>query len=322
MSLKLDQEINLLHEFEAQIAKAVVGNARLSRRMLVCLLSGGHILIEGLPGLAKTLSVRTMATLLDFSFVRIQFTPDLLPTDLTGGEVFYAQKGSFTFESGPLFNQLVLADEINRAPAKVQSALLEAMGEGQISVGKKTYKMHEPFMVIATMNPIEQEGTYQLPEAQLDRFLLKTEVSYPSYADELRIVEGVYQLRDDFHNLRPVLGAKEILKFRQAVEQVRCDQGIVEYCVRLVRATRGEHEDSRFSQWIQYGAGPRAVLALAKCARALALIQGRDEVEPDDIAEIAPDILRHRLLLSFEAETEGVSVDDVIGLLLQQVRFY
>jgi len=290
--------------------------------MLVSLLCRGHLLIEGLPGLAKTLSVRTLGKALDLSFARIQFTPDLLPADLTGSDIFDNRSHKFMFEPGPLFHQLILADEVNRAPAKVQSALLEAMGEGQISVGKTTYPMQQPFLVVATMNPIEQEGTYQLPEAQLDRFLLKCLVDYPAYKDELTIADTQFDIHKRLEELKVACDGRAILDAQQRVEQTTMDRSLIDFCVRLVRATRGESEDSRFARWISLGAGPRASLALVAAAKALALLNGRDSVEPDDVMEIAPDVLRHRLQLSFDADSDQVDVEQVIGYLLESVRFY
>jgi len=278
--------------------------------------------IRGAPGLAKTRAIQSLAKQLDVSFQRIQFTPDLLPADLTGSEVFNAQTSKFAFRSGPVFSHFILADEINRAPAKVQSALLEAMAERQVSVGGKTRPLPEVFMVMATQNPLEQEGTYPLPEAQLDRFLLHTWVSYPDSADELaimRLVRGEQAASTD----KPValkLPQSNILEARQAVQQVHLAEPLEKYIVDLVQATRqAGRYDEQLGRYIRMGASPRASLALDSCSRALAWLKGRAEVLPEDIQQLAPDVLRHRLLLSYEADVEGISADAIIQRLLSLV---
>ena len=309
-------------DIRANLASVVIGQDQLLKRLIVCLLCRSHLLIEGLPGLAKTLSVKALAKAMDVSFARIQFTPDLLPADVTGSEIFDNRNHSFSFVPGPLFHQLVLADEINRAPAKVQSALLEAMGEGHISVGNTTYTMKQPFFVVATMNPIEQEGTYQLPEAQLDRFLLKSLVHYPSYKDEITIAESQVAIHKGLDAIRSLCSGQDILAAQQAVDAIAIAPSLVDFCVRLVRATRGESEDTRFARWIAYGAGTRASLALVAASKALAYMNGRSSVEPDDIMEIAPDVLRHRLQLSFDADSDQVDCEQVIRFLLESIKFY
>lgn len=306
----------------------VLGQQQLVERLLVALLADGHLLVEGAPGLAKTRAIQQLAEQLAVSFQRIQFTPDLLPADLTGTEVFRPQTGDFSFREGPLFNQLVLADEINRAPAKVQSALLEAMSERQISIGGKTYPLDEVFLVMATQNPLEQEGTYPLPEAQLDRFLMHTWVSYPDAAEELailRLVRGETRQQSQQADAEMAaqdlpLTAKVVKAARHQVLQVHLAEPLEHYIVDLVQATRrpGQY-DQQLAAWLQLGAGPRASLALDRCSRALAWLKGRKEVLPEDIQQLAPDILRHRLLLSFEAEAEGIGRDAILQRLLSLV---
>ena len=308
-------------QLQQQLNHQVIGQQSLVQRLLVVLLADGHLLVEGAPGLAKTRAIQQLANQLDVHFQRIQFTPDLLPADLTGTEIFRPQTGDFHFHPGPLFNQFVLADEINRAPAKVQSALLEAMSERQISLGGETRKLDEVFLVMATQNPLEQEGTYPLPEAQLDRFLMHTWVSYPKPEEELAIMRLVRQeVRDtDSEPLSP-LSRQGVLAARNQVMQVHLAEPLERYIVDLVQATRrpGQY-DQQLAGWLQLGAGPRASLALDRCSRALAWLQGRKEVLPEDIQQLAPDILRHRLLLSFEAEAEGISRDAIIQRLLSLV---
>lgn len=309
-------------QLHQQLSQAVIGQQVLVERLLVALLSDGHLLVEGAPGLAKTRAIQSLAEQLDVSFQRIQFTPDLLPADLTGTEVFYAQTGEFVFRPGPVFSHFVLADEINRAPAKVQSALLEAMAERQVSAGGKTRPLPEVFMVMATQNPLEQEGTYPLPEAQLDRFLLHTWVGYPSAADELaimRLVRGE-KLASAPPQKALQLPPSRILEARQAVQNVHLAKPLEHYIVDLVQATRqAGRYDEQLGRYIRMGASPRASLALDRCARALAWLKGRAEVLPEDIQQLAPDVLRHRLLLSYEADAEGVQVDAVIQRLLALV---
>jgi len=288
---------------------------------LTALLADGHLLVEGAPGLAKTRAIKSLATGIEGSFHRIQFTPDLLPGDVTGSEIYRPQDGSFQFQPGPVFHNLVLADEINRAPAKVQSALLEAMAERQVSVGAATYPLPPLFLVMATQNPIEQEGTYPLPEAQLDRFLLHVRVDYPDAAAErdiLRLTRAEAGGRD----IAPPeeLTQDLILSARKEVLGLHMADAVEEYIVQLVVATRqAQRYSAQLASWIEYGASPRATIALDRCARAHAWLQGRTFVSPDDVRELAPDVLRHRILLSFEAEAAGVTVDQVVSELLRTV---
>ncbi|WP_027849409.1 AAA family ATPase [Marinospirillum minutulum] len=308
-------------QLHQQLSRAVIGQQLLVERLLVALLADGHLLVEGAPGLAKTRAIQSLAEQLDVSFQRIQFTPDLLPADLTGSEVFNAQTSKFAFRPGPVFSHFVLADEINRAPAKVQSALLEAMAERQVSVGGKTRPLPEIFMVMATQNPLEQEGTYALPEAQLDRFLLHTWVSYPNAADELAIMRLVRGEKSTGTNkIALQLPQSSILEARKAVQKVHLAEPLEKYIVDLVQATRqAGRYDEQLGRYIRMGASPRASLALDSCSRALAWLKGRAEVLPEDIQQLAPDVLRHRLLLSYEADAEGVRVDAVIQRLLTLV---
>ena len=308
-------------QLHQQLSRAVIGQQLLVERLLVALLADGHLLVEGAPGLAKTRAIQSLAEQLDVSFQRIQFTPDLLPADLTGSEVFNAQTSKFAFRPGPVFSHFVLADEINRAPAKVQSALLEAMAERQVSVGGKTRPLPEIFMVMATQNPLEQEGTYALPEAQLDRFLLHTWVSYPNAADELAIMRLVRGEKSTGANKATLqLPQSSILEARKAVQKVHLAEPLEKYLVDLVQATRqAGRYDEQLGRYIRMGASPRASLALDSCSRALAWLKGRAEVLPEDIQQLAPDVLRHRLLLSYEADAEGVRVDAVIQRLLALV---
>lgn len=311
-----------LQKLEEKIESAVYGQSQLVNRMLVCLLAQGHLLIEGLPGLAKTRAVKVLANAIAVQFKRIQFTPDLLPADLTGTEMYDQSKKEFSFIEGPLFNNLILADEINRAPAKVQSALLEAMGENQITTGKETRQLAFPFMVIATQNPLDQEGTYGLPEAQLDRFLLHTEVHYPSYETEKQILQLVRNEELSEEKEKPLISVQDILNYQKELAQVHLDDALLDYIVRLVRATRKETEDPQLQQWIEVGAGPRACIALDKCARAQAVVAGRDHVIPDDILDLAQDVLRHRIILSFQAEADGVDKNKVLEHLLAVVPLH
>lgn len=302
-----------------EVAKRIVGQEAMVDRLLIGLLTGGHILLEGVPGLAKTLAVRSVAEVIRTEFQRIQFTPDLLPADIIGTMVFDQKTSEFYPRRGPLFANLILADEINRAPAKVQSALLEAMQERQVTIGGETHDLDEPFLVLATQNPIEQEGTYPLPEAQLDRFMLKIRVGYPSREEEKEVLWRMSGNRPIA--LQVVAEPSEILSMRQAIAELYMDQKLVDYVVDVVRSTRepqsvGLHE---VRPLIAYGASPRATIYLAQAARAHAFLQGRAYVVPEDVKAIAPDVLRHRVLLTFEAEAEDVSSDDVIEKILEAV---
>jgi MoxR-like ATPase len=303
-----------------EVAKRIVGQEAMIDRLLVGLLTGGHILLEGVPGLAKTLAVRSVAEVIRTKFQRIQFTPDLLPADIIGTMVFDQKTSEFYPRRGPLFANLILADEINRAPAKVQSALLEAMQEMQVTIGGETHELAEPFLVLATQNPIEQEGTYPLPEAQLDRFMLKIKVGYPSREEEKEILWRMSSGRPI--ELKVVAEPSEIISMRRAIAELYMDQKLVDYVVDVVRATRepqavGLHEVRAL---IAYGASPRATIYLAQAARAHAFLHGRAYVVPEDVKAMAPDVLRHRVLLTFEAEAEDVASDDVIAKILEAVE--
>jgi MoxR-like ATPase len=305
----------------AHLEQCIIGQRDLVEKLLVCLLADGHLIVEGAPGLAKTTAIKTLAAALDGDFHRIQFTPDLLPADLTGTEIFQPATGTFRFERGPLFQNLVLADEINRAPAKVQSALLEAMAERQISVGRHTFPLPELFLVMATQNPIEQEGTYPLPEAQLDRFLLHVRVSHPDAAAERRVLQLVRnEAKGERRASLAPISQETVFAARQEVLSIHLAPQLEEYLVQLVVATRnpGAYGES-LAHLVRYGASPRGTIALDRCARATAWLGGRDFVTPEDIHAVAPDVLRHRILLSYEAEAAGVTTDEVVSRLLSVV---
>lgn len=308
-------------QLQVYLDSQVVGQPTLTQNILVALLADGHLLVEGPPGLAKTRAVNALANGLEGDFHRVQFTPDLLPADLTGTDIYRPENGSFEFQKGPLFHNLVLADEINRAPAKVQSALLEAMGERQITVGNTTYTLPELFLVMATQNPIEQEGTYPLPEAQLDRFLMHLEIDYPGAETELEILRLT---RNEAMHAEvvtpPNLSQADILNARQDVLKIHLDEALEQYIVQLIIATRQpERYDPDLANWIEFGASPRATIALDKCARAHAWLMGRDFVGPDNIQAVFHNVLRHRLLLSYEAEAEGVNTNQVLDKIMQLV---
>ena len=310
----------LMQRAVAEVGRRIVGQENMIERLLVGLLTGGHILLEGVPGLAKTLAVRTLAEIIHASFSRIQFTPDLLPADVIGTMVFDVKTQEFGVRRGPIFANIILADEINRAPAKVQSALLEAMQERQVSIGGTSYPLQEPFLVLATQNPIEQEGTYPLPEAQLDRFLLKVHVDYPSRTEEKEILERIGGGMPI--PVEPQLSPREILAARETVRSVHLDPRLGDYVVDLVRATRAPAsvglED--LAQLVAFGASPRASLALGQSARALAFLRGRAYVIPEDVQAMAPDVLRHRIVLTFEAEAEDVTADQIVSRVVAAVR--
>ena len=306
---------NLQHVIESR----VIGQTALIRNMMICLLCDGHILIEGMPGLAKTTAAKALAEGVEGAFHRIQFTPDLLPSDLIGTEIYVHEKSDFTFRKGPLFNNILLADEINRAPAKVQSALLEAMEEKQVTVGHNTYKLPELYMVLATQNPIEQEGTYNLPEAQLDRFLMYTVVDYPTPAEERKILDFDENRRKKT-TAAPAMAVstqEELFAARRACAEVYVDEKLKNYVVSLVTATRDPKKyGDKLAGWIRHGSSPRATLALLRCAKALAWLEGSDYVSPHHIQTVAPDILRHRIIPSFEAEAENISRGEIVRQLL------
>lgn len=301
----------------------IIGQKDLIKKLIITLLADGHALVEGAPGLAKTKAIKTLAECITAQYNRIQFTPDLLPADITGSEIYVAAKGDFEFRQGPVFANLILSDEINRAPAKVQSALLEAMAERQVSVGGKTYKLPDLFMVMATQNPIEHEGTYNLPEAQLDRFLMYIKIDQPEAEAEKQILRLVRD-ENSCNGVCPTIFEKleiaDVLKARREAVSVHMSEAVEEYLVQLVMATRHpEKYDDKMSGYIQYGASPRATIALDRCARINAWLLGRDFVTPEDIHAIVHDVLRHRIILSFEAQAEGVTTDKVIAQLIQLV---
>lgn len=310
-----------IEQLQTWLNQQIVGQNHLVERLIVALLADGHLLVEGAPGLAKTKAIKTLSEGIEGNFQRVQFTPDLLPADITGSDIFRPQQGTFEFQPGPLFHNLVLADEINRAPAKVQSALLEAMAERQISVGGKTYQLPELFMVMATQNPIEQEGTYPLPEAQMDRFLMHIMVDYPAPETEHQILQLSRQeaLQQSVGAIEP-LTQETLFAARKEALAVHMAEPVEEYLVQLILATRDTQSfGGDLAKWLDYGASPRATIALDRCSRAMAWLQGRDFVTPDDIRAVAHDVLRHRLILSFEAEASGVTANRVIDTLLETV---
>jgi MoxR-like ATPase len=317
-------EHDQISQLRAFLNRQVIGQEGLTLRLLIALLADGHLLVEGAPGLAKTRAIKTLAAGLEADFHRVQFTPDLLPADITGTDIYRPQDGSFRFQPGPIFHNLVLADEINRAPAKVQAALLEAMGEHQVTIGRTSYPLPELFLVMATQNPIEQEGTYPLPEAQLDRFLLYVRVQYPTVESERRIAELVRNQAqatpsDSRDQVTPV-PQKVLLAARQHIWNVYLAPTLEEYIVQLVLATRDPAPYSEtLKRWVRFGASPRATIGLERCARAHAWLEGRDYVSPEDIQAVAHDVLRHRILLTFEAEAEGITSDHVVSEILNHV---
>jgi MoxR-like ATPase len=316
----IPEQTAFLKDLQVEIGTVIVGQEKLVRRLLVALLADGHVLLEGVPGLAKTLLVSTLAQTLSVTFRRIQFTPDLLPSDVTGTPIYNPKTGEFTIKPGPIFANIVLADEINRAPAKVQSALLEAMQERQVTLGDKTFRLAQPFLVLATQNPIEQEGTYPLPEAQLDRFLLKLIVHYPTRDDEREVVDRMAKTGAK-PTARAIATKEQLAAARAGLDEVKLDPKLRDYIVDLVRASRepGAHGLKDLVPMIANGASPRASIALALAARAHALLAGRAFVIPQDVKSIAPDVLRHRVILSYEAEAEEVDADKVIARLLDTV---
>lgn len=298
----------------------IVGQSELNKRLVISLLTGGHLLVEGAPGLAKTTAIKTLSSCIDCSYHRIQFTPDLLPADLTGTDIYIPEKHGFTFQEGPLFHNFLLADEINRAPAKVQSALLEAMGEKQITIGRKTYPLPQLFLVMATQNPIEQEGTYQLPEAQLDRFMLYVKINYPDATAEAQILalNRGEVLADT--KAKPHLTQDDIFKAQTEINNIHLSSAIEEYIIQLIMATRYPNKYSDdLAKWIKFGSSPRGTIALEKASRANAWLEGRDYIIPADIHTVIHEVLRHRILLNFEAEIEGVTTDKIIDQIINLV---
>ncbi len=317
---RVESEAAVLAAVRREIGRIIVGQEALVDGLILALLCNNHVLIEGVPGLAKTLSVTTLAGAIRASFRRIQFTPDLLPADLIGTMIYSPRDGGFSTKKGPIFANVVLADEINRAPAKVQSALLEAMQERQVTIGEETYALDDPFLVLATQNPIEQEGTYPLPEAQVDRFMFKLRVGYPTRAQELEILRRMARTRVE-HEVAPVLAPADIVRLRQLADSVYMDAKIEEYIVDLIEATRRPEEYKLdIGEWIRHGASPRATIYLAMAARARSMLQGRGFVIPQDVKSVAPDVLRHRVMVTYEAEAEELSPEDIVQRVLDGVE--
>ncbi len=316
---QVERENTTIKQMMVELEKVIVGQKGLIENLLIGLLCDGHLLLEGLPGLAKTTAIKTLAATINVSFQRIQFTPDLLPADILGTQVFRPDTGRFEIHRGPIFNNILLADEINRAPAKVQSALLEAMQEYQVTIGQETFKLDHPFMVMATQNPIEQEGTYPLPEAQTDRFMLKLKVDYPSKVEEKEIMNRVYNGVTE--SLCATMDLSSINAAKEVVAAIHMEEKITDYIIRIVQATRDPEEAGLdIENLISYGASPRASIYLGKTAKAHAFINGRAYVTPQDVKYLAPAVLRHRLILTYEAEAEGVTADDIISTLLERIE--
>ena len=317
---KVSQQSAFIRRLREEIGKVIVGQEEMIERFLVGLLADGHILLEGVPGLAKTMSISTLARAISATFRRIQFTPDLLPADLIGTQVYHPKDGTFSVKKGPLFANIILADEINRAPAKVQSALLEAMQEHQVTIGEETFKLEEPFLVLATQNPIEQEGVYSLPEAQVDRFMLKLKITYPNRDEEQIILKRMAKVGKKIQ-VSPVVDVQEILRAREVVNDIYLDEKLERYIVDLVVATRKPEEfklDLR--EYIEYGASPRATICLTVAAKAFAFIQGRGYVTPQDIKRIGYDVLRHRIIVTYEAEADEVTSEKIIDKVFETVE--
>jgi MoxR-like ATPase len=311
----------VLDEVRAEIAKVIVGQEAVINRLLIGMLANGHVLIEGVPGLAKTLIISTLAQVFDASFKRIQFTPDLLPADITGTLIFNQRTAEFTPKQGPIFANFILADEVNRAPSKVQSALLEAMQERQVTIGDTTYPLPQPFFVMATQNPIEQEGTYPLPEAQVDRFLMKLKIKYPSLDEERQILDRM--VADDPLPIRRILRPQSLFQMREVIREIYMEEKLKDYILHLVQATRHPQRYPRISSMnglIQYGASPRATIYLARAAKANAFLEHRGYVIPDDIKAIGKDVLRHRIILSYEAEAEQISSEEIITRIFDEIE--
>jgi len=318
---KVKKESAFVQKLVTEMEKVIVGQKYLIERLLVGLLANGHILIEGVPGLAKTMSVRVLAQAIKTKFQRLQFTPDLLPADLIGTLIYNPKDGVFTTKKGPIFANIILADEINRAPAKVQSALLEAMQERQVTIGENTYKLDEPFLVLATQNPIEHEGTYPLPEAQVDRFMLKLKVEYPNKEEEIKIMRRM-AMTDKKITANPVVGPDDIMKARKVVDEIYLDERIESYIADIVFSTRDPkaYGLTELTNLIQYGASPRASIYLVVASKAYAFLQGRGYVVPQDVKTIGADVLRHRIIPSYEAEAEGMASEDIVKRIFEEVR--
>ena len=317
---KVEQVSGLIASLKAEIQKVIIGQEYLIERLIIGLVCNNHVLIEGVPGLAKTLSITTLAKTLNLGFHRIQFTPDLLPADLIGTLIYNPKTGEFTPKKGPVFSNIILADEINRAPAKVQSALLEAMQERQVTIGDETHSLSSPFMVLATQNPIEQGGTYPLPEAQVDRFMLKLKITYPGKSDELEILKRMAKSKPNLE-VQPVMSSDDIVKLRNITDEIYIDDKIKEYIVDIIDATRNPKDYGLdLENYIQYGASPRATIYLTMAARAYALLQGRAYVTPQDVKSIGMDVLRHRVIISYEAEAEEKTPEDIIQTIFDAVE--
>jgi MoxR-like ATPase len=304
-----------------EVGKVVVGQKKMVDRLLIGLFTQGHILLEGVPGIAKTLTVNTLADVLHLDFQRIQFTPDLLPSDLVGTMIYNQKKAEFEVKKGPIFANMILADEVNRSPAKVQSALLEAMQEKTVSIGEDTFQLDRPFLVMATQNPVDQEGTYPLPEAQMDRFMLKVFVDYPSKEEEMEVMRRMANMAFDA-DIQTILTKEDIFAIREEINQVKMSEAIEQYIIELVFATRNprDYKLNHEAQYIQFGASPRASINLNRAAKAVAFFEGRDYVLPEDVKEIADDVLNHRILLNYEAEADTVTTHDIIRALLEKVQ--
>ena len=317
---KIQNEASWVALLRSEIGRVIVGQKYLLDRLIIGLLANGHVLLEGVPGLAKTLAVKTLSQCLQADFKRIQFTPDLLPADVLGTLIYSPSKGEFTTKKGPIFTNLLLADEINRAPAKVQSALLEGMQERQVTIGDETYQLPQPFLVLATENPIDQEGTYPLPEAQMDRFMLKLVVDYPNREDELRILNANASVSVS-HDVNPVVDAETIFMSRKLVDGIYLDEKLKGYLVDVVLATRNpdSYGASELSAFIRFGASPRATISLALASKAVAFMNGRSFVTPQDIKDVGLDVLRHRVMVSYEAEAENVTSDDIIKKIFETI---
>ncbi|MBF0273731.1 MAG: MoxR family ATPase [Nitrospinae bacterium] len=307
-------------EIKHEVGKNIIGQHFMVERMLIGLLSDGHLLLEGLPGLAKTLAVKTLAKVISVDFNRVQFTPDLLPADIIGTEIYRQNTGEFEVKKGAIFSNIILADEINRAPSKVQSALLETMEERQITIGGKCMKLPDPFIVLATENPIEQEGTYPLPEAQVDRFMLKVKISYPTKEEEIEIIK--LNLSEEKNEVKPIINANQLRDAKETVKKIYMDEKLRTYIANIVFATRfpDDYGLSSLKAKIQFGASPRASINLAKAARAFAFLKGRGYVTPQDVKSIGYDVLRHRILLSYEAEAEGIDSDEIIATIFNNIE--
>ena len=320
LNAAVKQESQFVEKMLAEVGKVVVGQRDMLEGIVMGLLTGGHVLLEGVPGLAKTLTIASVAKSISLDFQRIQFTPDLLPTDLIGTMIFNPKSGEFAPKKGPVFTNIVLADEINRAPAKVQSALLEAMAEKQVTIGDETYKLEHPFLVLATQNPLEQEGTYPLPEAQMDRFMFKINVNYPNKTDEMEIVNRMSL--NQRYEIQPVISREDLLRAANRADQIYVDNKVKNYIVEIVMASRqpGEYGLSNLKNLLQFGGSPRASISLIRAAKANAFLRGRGYVTAEDVKAVAYNVLRHRLILTYEAEAEGLKSDDVIKDILGQIE--